>query len=423
MRTSGRLSVLAATAVTAVLAIMAPDAATAGPKVPTPPTNSGKTGVATKPTSVPGYARHAITPSTMMSAKETCTAAGKDGVSVCLAPTAPKRDIAVPKASSAAAIPFPDWCAASTGTPVAGSRTEACQVNGLLFTTRRITNGVTTVTGEVSMNVFNYTFANASMPNWQHQIGIAPATGWGDAALAIVAGTFEVDGDCYTLGTPDFAPQFLSPLNNVPRTGTAGAETTATAVGATGDCTTTWNLAFNAPGYTTATTWYNMSETDCDNATGANGSRPQRVGCVVWWFPAMVLYSQSRYPSLAAHVSIAQNSGLPGAGFEDPLHRNETDATVNLNRSRACGNPPSIPGKSCDEYPLATTYEGLAFGGTLRSFTGCNISAPTNVTGPTGASACMITASENHAQGGLMAAFYYDNRVLAGDPYRVGIGS
>lgn len=43
--------------------------------------------------------------------------------------------------------------------------------------------------------------------------------------------------------------------------------------------------------------------------------------------------------------------------------------------------------------------------------------------GPTGASACMITASENNAQGGIMAAFNYDNRVLNGDPFLVNISS
>jgi hypothetical protein len=93
------------------------------------------------------------------------------------------------------------------------------------------------------------------------------------------------------------------------------------------------------------------------------------------------------------------------------------------NRKLACGDAPSISGKSCDEYPLASTYQGLAAGGERRTFPDCNINAPTNVTGPIGASACMITGSENNAQGGIMARFYYDNRVLEGDPYRVGIGS
>lgn len=35
----------------------------------------------------------------------------------------------------------------------------------------------------------------------------------------------------------------------------------------------------------------------------------------------------------------------------------------------------------------------------------------------------MIPEGENQGQGAVMAAFYYDNRVLEGDPYRVGIGS
>ena len=93
---------------------------------------------------------------------------------------------------------------------------------------------------------------------------------------------------------------------------------------------------------------------------------------------------------------------------------------ITANRNRACGDAPSIPGKNCDEFPLATTREGLSAGGTRRTFTGCNINAPANSTGPTGASACMITATENDAQGAVIAAFYYDWRVLNNDRYRVG---
>lgn len=35
----------------------------------------------------------------------------------------------------------------------------------------------------------------------------------------------------------------------------------------------------------------------------------------------------------------------------------------------------------------------------------------------------MITATENSAQGGIMAAFNYDERVLNGDPFQVLIGA
>jgi hypothetical protein len=136
-----------------------------------------------------------------------------------------------------------------------------------------------------------------------------------------------------------------------------------------------------------------------------------------------VLYILSLYPSLASHVSRTQAFGLPGGTITNPLTRNVDEATIALNRSRACGDAPSIAGKSCDEYPLATTHQGLAFGGSRRTFADCNINAPTDVTGPEGASACMIIGTENNAQGGIMAGFYYDYRVLGNDPYRVVVGS
>jgi hypothetical protein len=284
-------------------------------------------------------------------------------------------------------------------------------------------NGATTVTGELFMNVFDYEFSAVDLPNWQHQIGLAPYSGWGAAATASVSGTMAAVGDCTNQGPNSFPTQPLSPINNTMRVGFAGAMTTAVAVGAVGFCTTTWELLFTVPGYPPAGASSSLEEISCDNATGANGSRPARVGCVVWWFPALVLYSQSSYPSLASHVSRAQASGLPGATFANPLNRTSDPTIVNTNRNLACGDAPSIAGLSCDEHPLASTYQGLAFGGSRRTFTGCNINAPTGVTGPTGASACMITATQNNAQGGIMAAFYYDNRVLEGDPFRVGIGA
>ncbi|RZU53863.1 deoxyribonuclease NucA/NucB [Krasilnikovia cinnamomea] len=341
--------------------------------------------------------------------------------SVCLTPGRPSRR---PASSALAPVPFPAWCADSDGgVPVAATRTAACRITGLVLTTWETVNGTTRVTGELNMDVYDYTYSSVDLPNWIHQIGLSPWSGWGAAVNSTVTGTLAAAGDCVVNGASSFPVQSLSPANNVTRSGDAGARTTATAVGAIGYCTTTWNLRLVPAGYPAATASSAMAEISCDNAVPANGSRPMRVGCVVPWFPAQVLYSQSRYPSLASHVSRAQGSGLPGRTFNDPLTRNVDQATIDLNRSRACGDAPSISGKSCDEYPLASTHQGLAFGGSRRTFSGCNINAPTNVTGPTGASACMITASENNAQGGLMAAFYYDYRVLGNDPFRVGIGS
>jgi hypothetical protein len=351
--------------------------------------------------------------------KKTCSMTS-DTRSVCIAPGQPSRRT---DSTTFATVPVPTWCASSGGTPVAGTRTAACLITGLVLTTEQTVNGTVRITGVLNMDVYDYTYGAVDLPNWIHQIGVSPYSGWGDAVNSTITGTLSVSGDCVVNGASSFPVQSLAPANNTSRVGEAGARTTATAVGAIGYCTTTWSLRLQPVGYPQATASSSMAEISCDNATGANLSRPARVGCVVPWYPAQVLYSQSAYPSLASHVSRAQGSGLPGATMANPLNRNVDDATINLNRSRACGDAPSIALLNCDEYPLATTYQGLAFGGSRRTFSGCNINAPTGVTGPTGVSACMITATENSAQGGLMAGFYYNYRVLGTDPYRVGIGS
>lgn len=341
---------------------------------------------------------------------------------LCVEPAAPSKDrMAVP--SSRAVLPYPDWCTSSTGDTVSGSRTEACRISGLLVTTTRVVNGSPVLTGSLNIDVWDYSFSDANLPNWQHQIGLAPWSGWGDAAASTVTGTGSVVGECALNGTANFPVQSMSPQNGVLRSGEFGIRTTVTAVGDAGACTTTWNLVFTTAGYSPATTSTSMDDVMCDNATGANGTRPSRIGCVVWWFPARVTYSQSRNPSLASHVARAQGSGLPGATFADPLNRLTSASLTKVNRDLACGDAPSIDGRSCDEYPLASTHQGLAFGGTRRTFAGCEINAPRDATGPTGASACMINKADNDAQGGIMARFYYDNRVLEGDPFRVGITS
>ncbi|MDQ0938405.1 hypothetical protein [Streptomyces sp. V1I1] len=112
------------------------------------------------------------------------------------------------------------------------------------------------------------------------------------------------------------------------------------------------------------------------------------------------------------------SSGLSGATFDAPLTRTTTQSVIDDNRNKACGDAPSIPGKSCDEYPLATSQQGLSAGGARRTFDDCSFNLPRQ-TGPRGASACMIPAAENSAQGGLNTQFYRSQRVLEGDRFRV----
>ena len=262
------------------------------------------------------------------------------------------------------------------------------------------------------MNVINYEFSDTGLINWAHQIKVAGYSRWGDALNGSVGGSAISSGSC-TTNNSSFPTQGLSPLQSW-RIGEAFFDTTATAPGAIGNCTTTWELTFSTPGYTPGEMTYPTANVRCDNATAGNPN----TGCVVPWYPAPAYYSQSANPTLANHVAQAQASGLPGGTFAAPLTRTTSDAITNSNRTQACGDAPSITGLSCDEYPLASTYQGLSAGGTRRTFAGCNFNLPSQ-TGPTGVSVCMIAAGDNSSQGGIMSQFYRAQRVLDGDPFRV----
>jgi plasmid stability protein len=106
------------------------------------------------------------------------------------------------------------------------------------------------------------------------------------------------------------------------------------------------------------------------------------------WYVDPLVYSQARAPGLASHILRAQGSGLPGGPFSTPLTRAST-AVRGQNRRLACGDAPSVIGLSCDEYPFASSQQGLTAGGTRRTFGDCTFNLP-RATGPTGVSVCMI---------------------------------
>jgi hypothetical protein len=167
--------------------------------------------------------------------------------------------------------------------------------------------------------------------------------------------------------------------------------------------------------YTPAVTDYVINEFRCDNATAGRSS----VGCVVPWYASALTYSKASTPNLVRHVQLAQGSGLPGATFDAPLRRTTSPNVIFQNRQRACGDAPSIEGKSCDEYPIATSKDGLSAGGTRRTFDGCDLPDVPSGTGPRGASVCMIPAAENSSQGGTNTQFFRAERMLSNDPFRV----
>ncbi|MBM7331887.1 hypothetical protein JS562_55185, partial [Agrobacterium sp. S2] len=143
--------------------------------------------------------------------------------------------------------------------------------------------------------------------------------------------------------------------------------------------TPSWQITFKAPtaqnpaGYTPTAT----PTVRCDQALPGSTS----VGCVIPGATPEVTYPLSGYPEFGAHLLNAEASGLPGSWYTaTPLHR-LTDATLRQqNRDTACPSSLTRPtGKSCDEYPFASTWEGALTGaGGLggRTFASCQISEP-----------------------------------------------
>ncbi|WP_427168916.1 NucA/NucB deoxyribonuclease domain-containing protein (plasmid) [Streptomyces sp. C1-1] len=80
----------------------------------------------------------------------------------------------------------------------------------------------------------------------------------------------------------------------------------------------------------------------------------------------MVYAKNGEFPELAKHVEYAQNTkNLPGKhGTRRYLTRLTNKEKITGNRRKAC--PSSLerpPGKQCDEYPMASTWQGADTGG------------------------------------------------------------
>jgi hypothetical protein len=156
----------------------------------------------------------------------------------------------------------------------------------------------------------------------------------------------------------------------------------------------------------------------CDNAIGNRSP-----GCVFSNIPGVAGFSQSLNPDFVWHVYNAQVSGLPGQlNSGTYLTKLDNASLVNQNGARACPSSLVRPsGFQCDEYPFRSTYQGAATGGgTLaRSFPWCQMPDPQR-TGGSGWSRCFIPSGQNLSAGGLLGAFYSNERILDGDQFQVG---
>ncbi|WHX15574.1 hypothetical protein QFW82_00250 [Streptomyces malaysiensis subsp. malaysiensis] len=284
----------------------------------------------------------------------------------------------------------PQWCEDARD-QIRGLRESVCWVSSLKYTTYRTVRGQRQVTGKAEMNVINYSYGDSGLPAWGYQIEVSAYRGWGDAMKASISGKATKKGACKVTEST-FPAKKLAPLNSW-KLGESFFDTTAVRAGAIGRCAITWTLTFTNSGYPPAASTFTLNEFRCDNATGG---RPE-VGCVVPWYASPMIYSKARAPQLASHITRAQRSGLPGATFDRPLTRTTTESVRKKNRDLACPRGETRPqGKTCDEYPLATSEQGMSAGGARRTFPGCSVQGVPSRTGSKGASACFITEDDQN---------------------------
>lgn len=130
----------------------------------------------------------------------------------------------------------------------------------------------------------------------------------------------------------------------------------------------------------------------------------------------------------ARHVRQSQLSTGAGLFPNQALTRTTSTAISNASRNTAC--PRSRirpPGKSCDEYPFASTLEGAAhLPHAGRTFPGCGLDARLPIGQPgqgPGWSACMINERHNESGGFALGALYRTQRMLDGDRFFIHVAN
>lgn len=148
--------------------------------------------------------------------------------------------------------------------------------------------------------------------------------------------------------------------------------------------------------------------------------------------PVWDLRSTPNIDQSCKHVALAQQSGLPAndSGDGTVLTRIISDTAIATRRNITCGGVtgPRTGGRSCDEYPMASTKDGGGNGvgaGVAHTFPqslrGIWDSGITELGDPAlyrdpGYSVCLIPAvSQNSRAGSLQSWFYTKARVLDGD--------
>ncbi|MGP9023106.1 NucA/NucB deoxyribonuclease domain-containing protein [Streptomyces sp. BR1] len=213
-------------------------------------------------------------------------------------------------------------------------------------------------------------------------------------------GVGTVTEDCKACTATPGGTQILSPGAVRTYTMTLNSPGTATVTDAQAPL-----LTYTAPGYSTAQgDLGGKQNVRCDNTPRM--SPVQTGGCVhPDYTPTYFLSTTGPYDQVAWHVAWAQQNlknhwGWQGHG--PALTRTTDRALIRTNRRTACpSNIPRPAGKSCDEYPFASTHQGAS----VNPDFSCH----------------MINARQNTQEGSFRKSWYNSNRLFDGDKFWVDI--
>ncbi|WP_166682984.1 NucA/NucB deoxyribonuclease domain-containing protein [Streptomyces aquilus] len=299
------------------------------------------------------------------------------------------------------AWPTPDWCddhGANGNWYVI--RFKGCGVFPADLTVTDPRTGE--VMGGMHFLTVAYAYSNRTIAAWAYQVELLEVTSWGAAKGSSAGGSVKCTGKCKVTES-----KFPSQLIGADReaVGQFFLDTTikTSPKGQKGEGQATAKWKFTNPKWAGPSTEMSLPTPPvrCDNATPGT-SKP---GCVMSYIPEMVYAKNGEFPELARHIEYAQDTkNLPGKhGTRRYLTRLTNADKRRDNRNKAC--PQSLerpPGKSCDEYPFASTWQGAS-------------------TGSGDFSRRMINATQNEDGGRALSRFYLYNRIIEKDKFLVWI--
>ncbi|MEU4490193.1 NucA/NucB deoxyribonuclease domain-containing protein [Streptomyces purpurascens] len=260
--------------------------------------------------------------------------------------------------------------------------------------------------GGISYLVVGYSFSARDSKRWAYQVRLLETKRWGRGVNGTKAtGSASCTGKCKVVNK-SFPTQTIS--KTAEPYGQFFMDTTINTAASkqrgTGRSQASWtfsNPEWAAPSEPTKLVTVDVR---CDNALPGASSQ---VGCVTLQAVPVISYSLTGpWPEVAKHINDAQATGLPGKyGSTDYLTRLTDRKKIRENRGKACPSAstlPRPPGKSCDEYPFASTWQGAKYGNGEFSRR-------------------MVNAKQNTDAGKALKGFYTYSRVLEGDRFLVWI--